>query len=40
LICTVFGMGKDSLARTWVALAERQHVRSLDLTALFEGAGA
>ena len=37
LIGTVFGAGKDALARTWVALATSQHVPSLDLTALFEG---
>jgi hypothetical protein len=37
LIGTVLGAGKDTLARTWVALATSQHVPSLDLTALFEG---
>ncbi len=37
LIGTVLGAGKDSLARTWVALATSTHVPSLDLTALFEG---
>jgi hypothetical protein len=37
MIGTVLGVGKDTLARTWVALATSQHVVSLDLTALFEG---
>jgi hypothetical protein len=37
LIGTVLGAGKDTLARTWVALATSQHAVSLDLTALFEG---
>ena len=37
LIGTVLGTGKDTLARTWVALATSQHVVSLDLSALFEG---
>jgi hypothetical protein len=37
LIGTVLGAGKDTLARTWVSLASRQHVPSLDLTALFRG---
>jgi hypothetical protein len=37
LIGSVLGVGKDTLARTWVALATSQHVPSLDLTALFEG---
>jgi len=35
---TILGSGKDALARTWVSLATSQHVPSLDLTALFEGA--
>jgi hypothetical protein len=39
LIGTLMGAGKDALARTWVSLASRQHVASLDLRALFEGAG-
>lgn len=39
LIGTVLGAGKDALARTWVALATRTHVPSLDLTSLFEGLG-
>jgi hypothetical protein len=38
LVGTVFGAGKDALARTWVSLATSQHVPSLDLSALFEGA--
>jgi hypothetical protein len=37
LIATVLGAGKDSLARTYVALASERHVPSLDLTALFRG---
>jgi hypothetical protein len=37
LVATVLGAGKDSLARTYVALATRHHVPSLDLTALFRG---
>jgi hypothetical protein len=39
LIGTVLGAGKDALASTWVSLATRQHVTSLDLSALFHGAG-
>ena len=38
LVGTILGAGKDALARTWVSLATSQHVPSLDLTALFEGA--
>lgn len=38
LVGTIFGAGKDALARTWVSLSTSQHVPSLDLTALFEGA--
>jgi hypothetical protein len=38
LVGTVLGTGRDVLARTWVSLATSQHVPSLDLTALFEGA--
>ena len=38
LVGTVLGTGRDELARTWVSLATSQHVPSLDLTALFEGA--
>jgi hypothetical protein len=39
LIGTVLGAGKDALARTWVALATKRHVPSLNLTSLFEGLG-
>lgn len=37
LLSTVLGFGKDALARTYVSLASRRHVPSLDLTALFAG---
>ncbi|MGD0440409.1 MAG: hypothetical protein ABSB52_07245 [Acidimicrobiales bacterium] len=37
LLSTVLGVGKDELARTYVSLASREHVPSLDLRALFEG---
>jgi len=37
LIGTVLGAGKDTLARTWVSLAAKRHVSSLDVTALFQG---
>lgn len=37
---TVLGFAKDTLARTWVALATRRHVPSLDLSALFAGGDA
>jgi hypothetical protein len=37
LLSTVLGFGKDTLARTYVALATRSHVPSLDLSALFAG---
>jgi hypothetical protein len=37
LVATVLGAGKDSLARTYVALATERRVPSLDLTALFRG---
>jgi hypothetical protein len=40
LVGTVLGAGKDALARTWVSLAAGEHVTSLDLTALFEGAAS
>lgn len=36
-VATVLGAGKDILARTYVALATKRHVPSLDLTALFRG---
>jgi hypothetical protein len=39
LLSTVLGTGKDNLARTYVALATKTHVPSLDLTALFRGGG-
>ena len=37
LLSTVLGFGKDALARKYVSLASRRHVRSLDLSALFAG---
>ena len=37
LVSTVLGVGKDAMARTYVALAAQHHVPSLDLTALFQG---
>ena len=37
LLSTVLGVGKDTLARTYVSLASQEHVPSLDLRALFEG---
>ena len=37
VVATVLGAGKDTLARTYVALATKRHVPSLDLTALFRG---
>ncbi|MCU0265677.1 MAG: hypothetical protein MUC45_06070 [Actinomycetia bacterium] len=37
LLTTVLGFGKDALARSYVSLASRRHVPSLDLTALFRG---
>jgi hypothetical protein len=37
LLRTVPGFGKDTLARTYVSLATRTHVPSLDLSALFAG---
>jgi hypothetical protein len=39
LLTTVLGAGKDALARSYVSLASRQHVPSLDLRALLEGTG-
>lgn len=36
LLTTVLGAGKDTLARTYVSLASKRHVPSLDLRALFE----
>ena len=40
MLSTVLGFGKDVLARTYVSLASRRHVRSLDLSALFAGTQA
>ena len=40
MIDTALGAAKDTLARTWVSLASKTHVISLDLTALFEGAAS
>ncbi len=40
MIGTVLGAGKDTLARSWVSLATRQHVPTLDLAALFDGAAS
>jgi len=37
MIGAVLGAGKDALARTWVSLASRHHVGSLDVNALFDG---
>jgi hypothetical protein len=37
LLSTVLGAGKDALARTYVSLACRRHVPTLDLSALFRG---
>ncbi len=37
LVGTVLGVGRDTLASTYVSLATRQHVASLDLSALFRG---
>lgn len=36
LLTTALGAGKDALARTYVSLASKQHVSSLDLSALFQ----
>jgi hypothetical protein len=36
LLTTVLGAGKDALARTYVSLASKQHVPTLDLQALFQ----
>ncbi len=40
LLSTVLGAGKDALGRTYVSLAVKRHVRSLDLSALFRGDGS
>jgi hypothetical protein len=37
LLATVLGAGKDVLARTWVSLAAKTHVETLDLKGLFKG---
>ena len=37
LLSTVLGSGKDALARTYVSLASKRHVPSLDMSALFRG---
>ena len=37
LVGTVLGAGRDALARTYVSRASKQHVPSLDLSALFRG---
>jgi hypothetical protein len=34
---TALGVGKDALARSYVALASQRHVPSLDMRALFDG---
>ena len=40
LLSTVLGFGTDVLARTYVSLASKRHVPSLDLSALFAGTQA
>ena len=40
LVGTILGVGKDNLARRWVSLATSQHVPTLDLAALFDGASS
>jgi hypothetical protein len=37
MLATVLGAGRDELARTYVTLASKQRVTSLDLSALFRG---
>ena len=37
LVSTVLGAGKDTLARTYVSLATKSKVSSLNLQALFKG---
>jgi len=39
LLTTVLGVGKDAFARTYVSLASKEHVPSLDLRAMFDGTG-
>jgi hypothetical protein len=36
LLTTVLGAGKDALARTYVSLASKRHVPTLDLRAIFD----
>jgi hypothetical protein len=40
LLSTVLGFAKDALARTYVSLASKRHVPSLDLSVLFQGGGS
>jgi len=40
LLSTVLGYGKDAVARKYLSLACKRHVPSLDLSALFAGAGS
>lgn len=40
MLSTVLGAGKDALSREYVSQASRRHVPSLDLSALFGGAGS
>lgn len=40
LLTTVLGAGKDALARSYVSLASKQHVPTLDLSALFRAGQA
>ena len=40
LLSTVLGYGKDAVARKYLSLACKRHVPSLDLSALFDGAGS
>lgn len=37
LLTTVFGFGKDALARRYVSLASHRRVPTLDLSAMFDG---
>lgn len=39
MVTTVIGAGRDALAREYVSLASKQHVPTLDLSALFRGVG-
>jgi len=40
LLSTVLGAAKDCLAQTYVSLASKRHVPTLDLSALFKGASS